>query len=271
MSLPGCKEKWLSVAKEFEEKWQFRNCVGAIDGKHVPLISPFDSGSTYFSYKSFCSIALLALVDADYKFLYVNVGCQGRISAGGMFKNSELYHLLVNDKINLPDSRQLPNLSSLNDSFLVDSNRELEVPYAFPFTTYCMKPYSSQKLSDSKRIFGYRLSRARRTTENAFGILSNRFRVLSSRMYLQPNNATKITLACCVLHNILRTPSKNSYSPSGFADELEGNGNIRQGEWRDRNNSAMLPLAATTSRHPSHNADKIRDIFREYCGRGQVF
>ena len=194
-----------------------------------------------------------------------------------MFKNSELYHLLNNGEINLPDSRQLPNLSSLNDSFLVESNRGSEVPYivvaddAFHLTTYCMKPYSSQKLSDSKRIFGYRLSRARRTTENAFGILSNRFRVLSSRMYLQPNNATKITLACCVLHNILRTHSKNSYSPSGFADEVEENGNIRQGGWRDRNHSAMQPLAATTSRHPSHNAEKIRDIFREYFyGRGQV-
>ena len=158
MSLPDSIEKWLSVAKEFEEKWQLPNCVGAIDGKHVPLINPFNSDSTYFNYKSFFSIVLLAFVDADYKFLYVNVGCQGRISDVGVFKNSELYHLLVNGEINLPDSRQLPDLSSLNDSFLVESNRESEVPYiivaddTFPLATYCMKPYSSQKLSDSKRI-----------------------------------------------------------------------------------------------------------------------
>ena len=169
MSLADSKEKSLSVAKEFEEKWQFSNCAGAINGKHVPLINSFNSGSTYFNYKSFFSIVLLALVDADYKFLYVNVGCQGRISDGGVFKNLELYHLLVNGELNLPESRQLPDLSSLNDSFLVDSIRESEVPYivvaddAFPLTTYCMKPYSSQELSDSKQIFGYRLSRARRT------------------------------------------------------------------------------------------------------------
>ena len=267
----------VARGKGIEEKWQFPNRVGAIDGKHVSLINPFNSDSTYFSYKSFFSFVLLALVDADYKFFYVNVGCQGRISDGGVFKNSELYHLLVNGEISLPDIRQLPDLSSLNDSFLVESNRESEVPYivvaddAFPLTTYCMKPYSSQKLSHSKRIFGYRLSRARRTTENAFGILSNRFRVLSSRMYLQPNNATKITLACCVLHNILHTHSKNSYSTSEFVDEVEENGNIRRRKWRDRNNSAMQSLAATASRHPSHNAEKIRDIFREYFYvRGQV-
>ena len=93
MSLPDSKEKWLSVAKEFEEKWQFPNCVGAIDGKHVPLINPFNSGSSYVNYKSFFSIVLLVLVDADYKFLYVNVGCQGCISDGGVIKNSELYRL----------------------------------------------------------------------------------------------------------------------------------------------------------------------------------
>ena len=86
MSLPDSKGKWLSVAMEFEEKWQFPNCVGAIDGKHVPLINPFNSGPTYFNYKTFFSIVLLLLVDADYKFLYVNVGCQGRISDGGVFK-----------------------------------------------------------------------------------------------------------------------------------------------------------------------------------------
>ena len=144
MSLPDSKEKWLFVAKEFEEKWQFPNCVGAIDGKHVPLINPFNSGSTYFNYKSFFSIVLLALVDAEYKFLYVNVGCQGRISDGGVFKNSELYHLLVNGEINLPDSRQFPDLPSLNDSFLVETNCASEVPYivvaddTFPLTAYVL-------------------------------------------------------------------------------------------------------------------------------------
>ena len=135
-----------------------------------------------------------------------------------------------------------------------------------------MKLYSSDNhyTTAPLRIFGYRLSRARHTTENAFGILSNRFLFLSSRMYSEPKNATKITLACCVLHNILSTHSKNSYSPSGFADDVEENKNIRPREWRDRNNSAMQLLAATKSRHPSHNAEKMRDIFHEYFyGRGQ--
>ena len=74
-------------------------------GSTFPLINPFNSGLTHFNYKSFFSIALLALVVADYKFLYVNVGGHGCISDGGVFKNSELYHQLINGEINLPDSR----------------------------------------------------------------------------------------------------------------------------------------------------------------------
>ena len=77
-------------------------------------------------------------------------------------------------------------------------------------------------------------------------------------MYLQPNNATKITLACCALHNISRTDSKNSYSPSRFADKVKENGNIRRGGWRDRNDLATI-------------AKKIWDTFHKYFyGRGQV-
>ena len=84
--------------------------------------------------------------------MYVSIGGQGRISDGGVFKNSQLYHLLVNDEINLPDCRQLPDLLNLNESFLFESNRESKGPYVlvadatFPLTRYCMKPYSSQKL-----------------------------------------------------------------------------------------------------------------------------
>ena len=76
MSVPDSNKKWLSVAKEFEEKWQFPNCVGAIDREHVPLINPSNSGLTYFNYKNFFSIVPLALVDADFTFFV----CQSRMS-----------------------------------------------------------------------------------------------------------------------------------------------------------------------------------------------
>ena len=56
--------KWLEIAKAFEEKWQFPNCFATMDGKHLTLFQSIHSGSTYYNYKGFRSVVLLALVDA---------------------------------------------------------------------------------------------------------------------------------------------------------------------------------------------------------------
>jgi hypothetical protein len=48
---------------------------------------------------------------------------------------------------------------------------------AFPLKPYLLKPYNANKIrgDESKKIFNYRVSRARRISENAFGILHQKF------------------------------------------------------------------------------------------------
>jgi hypothetical protein len=67
-----------------------------------------------------------------------------------------------------------------------------------------MKPYSHRGLDNEERIFNYRLSRARRVVENAFGILANRFQVLLTTMQHHPSTVKVIVKACIVLHNLMR-------------------------------------------------------------------
>ena len=79
----------------FQEKWNFSTCEGAMDGKHVQIVPPPGSGSLYFNYKGNFSVVLLALVDANLKFLFVDVGTNGRISDGGVWGKSQLKKAIV--------------------------------------------------------------------------------------------------------------------------------------------------------------------------------
>ena len=87
---------------------------------------------------------------------------------------------------------------------------------AFPLKPSLMKPYPAKVLTDYERIYNYRLSRARRVSENAFGILANRFRVLDKYIHLSPQKCTVVTNACTVLHNFLLSKKDVSYTPSEY-------------------------------------------------------
>ena len=90
MKMPNLVSEWESIAKEFEQRWNFPNCLGAIDGKHIIMNSPKNTGSIYYNYKGSFSIVLLALSDANNRFIYVDIGAYGRCSDGGIFSNSSL-------------------------------------------------------------------------------------------------------------------------------------------------------------------------------------
>ena len=182
-----------------------------MDGKHILIKPPPNSGSYYFNYKPRFSIVLLAIVDADYNFLYVDIGCNGRISDGGVFKNSILYQALEENILNVPTAEFLPGT-------------QLSIPYAlvadeaFPLKEYILKPYRQRGLTPERRIFNYRLSRARRVVENVFGILVNRFRIFMAPINLNPEEVEVITFACCALHNLLR--SKKNHVPYIYATRM---------------------------------------------------
>lgn len=75
---PMTEEKWSNIAEGFFEKWQFPNCIGAVDGKHVKIKAPFRSGSNYFCYKKHFSLVLMAACDGDYRFVWVDIGQYGK-------------------------------------------------------------------------------------------------------------------------------------------------------------------------------------------------
>lgn len=70
-------EEWQDIQVGFHSRWNFPSCCGAIDGKHITIQAPPNCGSEYYNYKGTNSIVLMAVVDHDYCFRYVDIGSYG--------------------------------------------------------------------------------------------------------------------------------------------------------------------------------------------------
>jgi hypothetical protein len=193
---PITKQLLEDVAIEFDKKANFPNCIGALDGKHVRIWSPAHSGSLFYNYKRYNSIVLLALVDSRYRFIFVDIGAYGKESDSTVFQNSKLYDLIMTHKLPIPAPKPLPGQQNATPFVIVGDE-------AFSISNNVMRPYSGKHLSVEQRIFNYRLSRARRYVECAFGILANKWRILHRAMNVKYEFATDIIKACCVLHNFV--------------------------------------------------------------------
>ena len=189
---------YVDCAHDFYNRWNLPNCIGALDGKHVAIKCPAHSGSSYYNYQRFFSIILMAIADAKYRFTYMEVGANGACSDAQVFNHSAFKEGMANGEGNLPDPRPLPNDDKPIPFYLIGDD-------AFALAPWLMKPYSHRMLSKEERVYNYRISRARRVVESAFGILTGRFRCLLTTLEVDPETATSITMACVILHNLILT------------------------------------------------------------------
>lgn len=169
LKTPTIAMEWLEIAKGFWEQWQLPNALGtldnapqfllnarahfsgAIDGKHVKLRAPANSGSLYFNYKKGFSTVMLAVSDARHRVVYVSVGSFGRESDGGIFDRSDFGSSLRNaaNPLDLPAPSDLPGTAvTMPHYFIGDA--------AFGLKEYLMRPFGDAGLTRERRIFNYR-------------------------------------------------------------------------------------------------------------------
>jgi len=228
----------------------------------------------------------MAVVGADYKFVYVDVGAYGSEADSTVFRDSAFGQKLATNRLNLPVGAHI--LGQLLPYYFVADD-------AFPLHKHILKPYAprnkehlsteqghfnqrynSMKLNANlkvikiltlKKRMPYRLSRARRIVENAFGIMCARWGCLKTEMVMIPDRVQKVVMACCALHNFL-VKSCVSYCPAGFSDKLNEDGTIEEGEWRKSIPTGSLfranGSAPSAQGRPNQNAKEVRDAIKDY-------
>lgn len=140
---------------------------------------------------------LLAVCDSNYNFIYIDVGSFGRECDSTILSKSSFGRKLNEGSLNLPPPEKLAeDIIPLPYTFVGDE--------AFGLSTNLMRAFPSANLNVKKRVFNYRLCRARRYVECSFGILSNKWRVFHRPLQLKTDVAVTVVKACCALHNFVR-------------------------------------------------------------------
>ena len=254
LKCPTTAEEWKEVSCDFARRWNYYNCGGALDGKHVAMKKPAGAGSVFFNYKKFHSVILVALADANYQFLYVDVGAEGGAGDAGTWARCSLHRAIIDGRIGFPDPTPLPNDDRDIPFHLVGDD-------AFALKTWLMKPYAHLSQLHHERVFSYRLSRARRVVENAFGILQQRWRVFSTTLLVRPRVVRLISICACILHNL---QLKKQPPLPHHLDREDDNHNMIPGSWRDEND-LMEDLAGDPGmRNPSRDAKSVRKYLAAY-------
>ena len=193
-------------------------------------------------------------------FIYVNIGAQGSANDAAVFNATSFAKKLANvrNPLSIPRDACIPGTDITVPFMLVGDE-------AFPMKRYLLKPFNNRGMSPSERIFNYRLSRCRRCVENAFGVMSNRFRIYHHAMQLSPSRVEDFVLATCALHNYLVTKRIESQARDNDSEKSSQ-------EDFDNYRKDIMHVSRTVGMHYNAGVKGIRDILATYfVGAGQVY
>nr|CAI5868323.1 unnamed protein product [Callosobruchus analis] len=115
-----------------------------------------------------------------------------------VFQKSNFGQKLSAGQLNIPTSQRLPNDDNgpyMPFVFVADE--------AFALAKHVQRPFGKRNLTVGKRIYNYRLTRAR-MVECAFGIMANKWRILHRALDVDLSFCDSIVKTCCILHNFVR-------------------------------------------------------------------
>ncbi|CAH2008363.1 unnamed protein product [Acanthoscelides obtectus] len=140
---PPTKDKWESISPEFETRANFPHCIGAVDGKHIRISNPL--GSMYYNYKGYSSVVLMAVADANYRFVYVDIGSYGKDCDSSIFKRSSLWTSIINNDHEIPIEKNCYWNRQLQITLLFRWRRSICPPPAFTSSIWGISTYNKKK------------------------------------------------------------------------------------------------------------------------------
>lgn len=246
---PPTTENLINISEKFYSKFHFPNCIGSINVKQIYTKHHQNKLTKMDTEKNTHSVVLQAIVDADYKFISIEVSNKGHEHATTIFASSTLQKLLISNQFNVPSPECLPGSNVI-------------LPYVFlgdetyPLRTYLMRPYPQKNLDEDKIEFNSRLLKAR-TADSIFKILFHKWKLFQGTVETNSEHGILIVKAACVLYNIIR--------------EIDGDND------KDFLNKSMVSMRKRKQKlsrrcnAAAKHALQIRNKFKEYFMQNKIY
>ncbi|KAK2658517.1 hypothetical protein Ddye_005050 [Dipteronia dyeriana] len=181
----------------------FKNCIGAIDGTHIPATMMRHNNSSFRGRHGNISQNILAACNFDLEFMYVLAGWEGSTHD---FK-------LLNDDLSMRNGLKVPQ----GKYFVADCGFANRRQFLAPYRGVC---YHLQDFAgngndseNEKELFNLRHASLRNVIERIFGSFKSRFTFFKSAPPFPFKTQVEIVLACVALHNFLRKECRSDGFP----------------------------------------------------------
>ncbi|KAK2421380.1 hypothetical protein QL285_032017 [Trifolium repens] len=190
----------------------FKDCIGVIDGMHIPAHVPAKDQSRFRNKKGILSQNVLAACTFDLQFIFIYPGWEGSVS------DSRVLRAVLDD----PDQNfpQIPQ----GKYYLVDQGYLNTEGFIAPFHGVRYQPFefrgANQLPRNAKELFNHRHCFLRNTILRSFNVLKTRFPILKLAPQYSFQIQRDIVIAACVLHNFIRREERNDWLFSSLGGTL---------------------------------------------------
>ncbi|XP_051572771.1 uncharacterized protein LOC127451837 [Myxocyprinus asiaticus] len=187
------QEKFKEMAAYIENRWGLPQCIGAIDGSHIPIIAPQNYHCDSFNSKGWHSI-LQGVVDGKGLFWNVFTGLPGSLHDARVLRPSTLWEFASSGN-HIPAYTR--NIGGVNVGYYILGDSD------YPLQNWLLKSFpDTGRLTAEQQVYNMKICRARVVVKNAFDRLKGRWSCLMKRNDCDVKLVKSMVLTCCALHNL---------------------------------------------------------------------
>ncbi|CAL1389253.1 unnamed protein product [Linum trigynum] len=179
---------------ETSSRWKhFKKCLGALDGTHIDVQPLTEDKPRYRDRKGELTMNVLGVCTPNLEFIYVLAGWEGSAHDGRVLR----------------DALTRPNglIVTEGNYYLCDAGYANSPGFLTPYRgqRYHLKEWGARQPETAEEYYNMKHASARNVIERIFGILKMRFAILRNDTWFSPKEVTRIVIACCIIHNFIKT------------------------------------------------------------------